>query len=80
MPRDVTEVFRDALALPAEARAALVDSLIGSLDSSVDDGAEEAWRGEIHRRLQEIDSGAVQLIPWRDARRRLQALLRWGML
>ena len=76
MPRDVTEVLRDALALPAEARAALVDSLIGSLDSSIDDGAEEAWREEIHRRLLEIDSGAVQLIPWEDARRRLRARLK----
>jgi putative addiction module component (TIGR02574 family) len=73
MARDVTEVLRDALALPAEARVALVDSLVGSLDSSIDDGAEEAWREEIHRRLQEIDSGAVRLIPWGDARRRLRA-------
>jgi putative addiction module component (TIGR02574 family) len=76
MPRDVKEVLRDALALPAEARAALVDSLIGSLDSSIDDGAEEAWREEIHRRLLEIDSGAVRLIPWEDARRRLRARLK----
>jgi putative addiction module component (TIGR02574 family) len=77
MPRGVTEVLRDALALPAEARAALVDSLIGSLDSSIDDGAEEAWREEeIHRRLLEIDSGAVRLIPWEDARRRLRARLK----
>jgi putative addiction module component (TIGR02574 family) len=75
MPRDAAELLRDALALPAEARAALIDSLIGSLDIEVDEDAEEAWREEIHRRLQQIDSGAVKLIPWEDARRRLQALL-----
>ena len=61
--------LRDALALPAEARAALIDSLIGSLDHEIDDGAEDAWREEIHRRLQQIDGGAVQLIAWDDARR-----------
>jgi len=75
MPRDAAEVFRDALALPPEARAALIDSLIGSLDVEVDEDAEEAWREEIYRRLQQIDSGAVKPIPWDDARRRLRARL-----
>jgi hypothetical protein len=37
----------------------------------VDEGAEEEWRQEIYGRLQEIDSQAVQLIPWDDARGRL---------
>jgi Putative addiction module component len=36
---------------------------------------KEAWQEEIQRRLQEIDSGAVQLIPWVEARRRLKAQL-----
>ena len=69
MVRDPAEVLKDALALPSEARAALVNSLIESLDNAIDDGVEEAWREEIYRRLQQIDSGAVQLIPWEDARR-----------
>ena len=78
MVRDAAEVLRDALALPPEARAALVDSLIESLDRVIDEGAEEAWLEEIYRRLQQIDSGAVQLIPWEDARRRLRTRLgRW---
>ena len=75
MVRDAAEVLRDALALPPEARAALVDSLIESLDRVIDEGAEEAWLEEIYRRLQQIDSGAVQLIPWEDARRRLRTRL-----
>jgi putative addiction module component (TIGR02574 family) len=73
--RDAAEVLRDALELPAEARAALVTSLIESLDQVIDEGTEEAWREEIYRRLQQIDSGAVQLIPWEDARRRLRTRL-----
>jgi putative addiction module component (TIGR02574 family) len=72
MVRDPAELLRDALELPLEARAALIDSLIESLDLVVDEGAEEAWREEIYRRLQQIDNGAVQLIPWEDARRRLR--------
>lgn len=72
MPRDAAEVLRDALALPAEAGAALLDSLVDSLDQTIDESAEDAWRDEIYRRLQEIDSGAVQLTTWQDARRRLR--------
>jgi len=75
MVKDAAEVLRQALALPAEARAALIDSLIESLDPVIDEGAEEAWREEIYCRLQQIDSGAVELIPWQDARRRLRTQL-----
>jgi putative addiction module component (TIGR02574 family) len=65
------EILKDALALPSETRAALADSLWDSLDPEVD--AEEAWRKEIHRRLAELDSGAVKAIPWSEARARLLA-------
>jgi putative addiction module component (TIGR02574 family) len=75
MERDAAEVLKDALALSPEVRAVLIDSLIGSLDQAVDAAAEETWREEIHRRLQEIDSGAVPLIPWEEARRRLRSRL-----
>jgi putative addiction module component (TIGR02574 family) len=75
MERDAAEVLRDALALSPEVRAALVDSLIGSLDQTVDAAAEEDWREEIYRRLQQIDGGAVHLMPWEEARRRLRSPL-----
>ena len=75
MEKDAAEVLRDALSLPPEARAALVESLLESLDVEVDDNAEEAWRKEIYRRLQEIDTGAARLIPWDDAEHSLWARL-----
>lgn len=75
MPRDAFALLKDALTLPAEARAALAASLLESLDTELDENAEEAWRQEIRRRLQEIDSGAVRLIPWQHAQRRLKARL-----
>jgi putative addiction module component (TIGR02574 family) len=59
--------------LPPEARAALIGSLVDSLDTDVDEDAEEAWREEIRRRLEEIDNGAALLVPWDEARRRLLA-------
>ena len=72
MERHTAEVLRDALALPDEGRAALIDSLIESLDRTVDEGADDAWKQEIHLRLEQIDSGAVEPIPWPSARLRLR--------
>jgi putative addiction module component (TIGR02574 family) len=73
MARDTSELLKDALLLPMEARAALIDTLIGSLDSIIDADAEESWREEIRQRIEQIDSGAVQLVTWEKARRQLRA-------
>ena len=75
MSRDAGEILKEALALPAEARAALADSLWDSLDAEVDADAEDAWRQEIRRRLVDLDSGAVAAVPWAEARARLLAKL-----
>ena len=72
MARDAADVLRHALALQAEARAALIGPFIESLDQVIDEGAEEVWRDEIYYRLEQIDRRAVELIPWQDARRRLR--------
>ena len=69
------ELIRDALTLPAAARAELADSLLESLDDVTGDHTQEAWRDEIRLRAQQIDNGSVRLIPWGDARRTLRARL-----
>jgi putative addiction module component (TIGR02574 family) len=62
-------ILDEALRLPAEARAAIADSLLDSLDTAVDPNAEEAWRQEIRKRIKDIDSGSTNLVPWSDARK-----------
>ena len=76
MRPEVSELLKKALALPREARAALAGSLLESLDDEpADEGVEAAWNEEIKRRIEEIDSGKVQMIPYEEVRRRLAALL-----
>jgi phage tail tube protein FII len=50
---------------PAPLRSGLLldKSGMDSLDTEVDEDAEEAWRVEIRRRLEEIDRGAAKLVP-----------------
>jgi putative addiction module component (TIGR02574 family) len=79
MSPDVSELLKKALALPPEARAALAGSLLESLDDEpCDESVEAAWNEEIKRRIEEIDSGKVQMIPYEEVRRRLAALLSDG--
>jgi len=65
------DIFRSAFSLAERDRAHLVAALINSLDSEVKEGVEEAWRIEIERRAKELESGAVQSIPWEVVRERL---------
>ncbi len=71
MKRDPTDLLKEALKLPPEARAALAGYLLESLDQEVDEGTEAAWQVEIGRRLRELDSGKVKPIRWSEARRKI---------
>ena len=75
MTEEVAELLQKALALPAEARAALAGSLLESIDGAVDASAEEEWNKEIARRIEELDSGRVKPVPWEEARRQISAIL-----
>jgi putative addiction module component (TIGR02574 family) len=68
MTANVQELLQTALKLSENERADLAASLIESLDQPFDADAREAWAEEIHRRLDELDSGAVKPIPWDEAR------------
>ena len=58
----VSELSTRAHFLPPEERARLAEALLASLDPHVPD-VEAAWEQEIRRRIHEVESGAVQLVP-----------------
>ncbi len=71
MTEEVVDLLKKALALPVEARAALAGSLLDTLDEAVDQDVEASWEREIAARIQELDTGKAQAIPWAEVRRRL---------
>lgn len=71
MTRETEEILKKALALSPEARWALVGRLLDSLDQEVDDDADAAWEAEIARRLDDLEAGRAELVPWAEVRRRL---------
>lgn len=71
MSTHVTELFEMASSLSEQERATLAGLLIESLESEIDPDVEEAWRVEIERRLAELDSGAVETVPWEVVKAKL---------
>jgi putative addiction module component (TIGR02574 family) len=57
--------------LVPQKRGTLVRLLIDALDADSEEGAENAWRAEVERRIAELDSGAVEAVPWEELRARL---------
>jgi putative addiction module component (TIGR02574 family) len=68
------DLLREAVSLPVEERAKLVDSLLQTLNP-LDDSIDAQWLAVAKRRLEDIDSGRVQAIPGEEVfekvRRRL---------
>ena len=73
-------MLKRALALTAEERAELAGSLLESLEGAPDDPAavEAAWNEEIARRIEDLDSGRAQTVPWKEVRQRISAKLTPG--
>jgi putative addiction module component (TIGR02574 family) len=74
MSRQLEIIEAQALQLSAEERARLADRLIASLFEDTE--VEEAWAAEVERRIEEIESGRVQLVPAADAIARARAAIK----
>ncbi len=67
----VQGIIKEALEKPEIERARIAETLISSLHELPSRDIEEAWQKEIQRRVQEVDSGKVECIPWEEIRDRL---------
>ena len=75
MARRLQEIYQEASALTEAERAELAGLLLQSLETEPDADVEAEWAAEVERRVQEIESGAVQMIPWEEVRAELHARL-----
>jgi putative addiction module component (TIGR02574 family) len=72
MSPKVAEVLDRAMELSIHERGLLIDRLVESLDDAPpDEGVDEAWADEIKRRVDEIRSGKVKMIPGEEVLREL---------
>jgi putative addiction module component (TIGR02574 family) len=76
MASKLQQVLQEALILRPRARAEVAGTLLRSLDAADDPQIEAVWAAEIERRILEVESGKVRLVPWERVRRQLTASLR----
>lgn len=69
------EIFRDARALPPDARAELTERLVESLAQDVSPEITHAQLAEVRRRIAQVESGEVELNPGDEVLARARRLL-----
>src|SRR5256885_3380479 len=69
------EIFRDAMTLPPDARAELTERLVESLAQDVSPEITSAQLAEVRRRIAQVESGEVEVVPGDEALARVRSLL-----
>ena len=64
----------EALKLTSSERAAFAQLLLASLDEDAE--IEEAWATEVERRIADVESGVIQVIPISEALAQVRAALK----
>lgn len=70
MGRQISDLLKRALELPAEERAALANTLLDSLDRKPE-SVEEAWDQEVARRIEDLKAGRAVTVPWEQLHQEL---------
>ncbi|MFI8744384.1 addiction module protein [Pseudomonas sp. NPDC077186] len=73
---DLQKIEDEALHLPRDERAQLIQRLVLSLESPSDEELRADWLLEARRRAEELDSGSVQAVPSDEVMRKARALIR----
>jgi putative addiction module component (TIGR02574 family) len=74
MSPEVSDLLKQALALPVEERAALANTLLDSLETT-NQSVQEAWDEEVARRIAEPKAGKAVTVPWEQLHRELLAMV-----
>jgi len=69
------KLYEDALALPPETRVELTERLVASLANDIPPEIQRAHIDEVRKRIAQVESGEVELIPGDEALARVRKLL-----
>ncbi|MDJ0797748.1 MAG: addiction module protein [Calothrix sp. MO_167.B12] len=71
----VEELIQEALSLPNATRVLLVEKLIESLESDIDENIQSIWNTEAKKRRDEIRNNTVELISGEVALAQIRQIL-----
>jgi len=73
---DRADVFKNALSLDVQDRAALAQRLLASLEELSQEEAERLWAEEAQRRLDEYRAGRAKAVPAEEVAMKAESLFR----
>jgi putative addiction module component (TIGR02574 family) len=74
MSPELSDLLKQALALPMDERAALANTLLDSLETA-NQSVQEAWDEEVARRMEDLKAGTAVSLPWEELHRELLTLV-----
>ena len=75
MPLTVDEICAEAMALPIESKASLVEKLVASIETKVNPNIERLHLAEAKRRRDEIRQGKTEQVPGKDSLAKVRATI-----
>ena len=73
---NIQKIENEALHLPREERAQLIQRLVLSLESPSEEELRSDWLLEARRRAEELDNGSVQPVSGKEVIRKAKALIK----
>jgi putative addiction module component (TIGR02574 family) len=74
VPITLEQIVEETSQLPADVVAELVDRILLARHGGIEPGVEAAWKTEIHRRIEEIETGKVQGIAVEESLARIRKI------
>lgn len=74
MPMKLDEIVEETRQLPADVVAELIDRILLERHGGIEPEVEEAWKSEIERRIEEIETGKVEGVPVEQALARIRQI------
>lgn len=71
------KLLEEALLLPADERASLVEKLLQSLNLPTEAEVDRLWVEEAERRVSQIEAGEVEVIPSEQVFAKIRAKYQW---
>ena len=68
------EIVEETRQMPVDVVAELVDRILAERHGGIRPDVESAWKREIHRRIEEIESGKVEGIPVDESLARIRKI------
>ena len=71
----IADLLQEALQLPPDSRANLVEKIVESLETDIDPSLEQAHLQEIEKRMQSVSSGQSAILPGDETLSRARSIL-----